>query len=143
MVRGPTLFGGGGFWLVLGNPEASAEARKVNAVVTIKATGCHDPAMARVTATAIGMVDGQRRDDDFARRCGYHKKRKANPIETTLQEVNQRLDRALEPNAAPSLDEMLMSHTAEFRVVPNEICQFPALLHKIAARKARDSILKP
>jgi len=51
----------GGFWLQLGNPEASAEARKVNAVVTIKATGCHDPALAKVTATAIGMVDGQRR----------------------------------------------------------------------------------
>ena len=51
----------GGFWLQLGNPDASAEARKVNAVVTIKATGCHDPAAARVTATAIGMVDGQRR----------------------------------------------------------------------------------
>ncbi|HMC61463.1 MAG TPA: hypothetical protein VKJ01_19890 [Candidatus Solibacter sp.] len=51
----------GGFWLQLGNPEASAEARQVNAVVTIKATGCHDPAAAKVTATAIGMVDGQRR----------------------------------------------------------------------------------
>ena len=51
----------GGFWLQLGNPEASAEARKVNAVVTIKATGCHDPALAKVTATAIGIVDGQRR----------------------------------------------------------------------------------
>jgi hypothetical protein len=51
----------GGFWLQLGNPEASAEARKVNAVVTIKATGCHDPAVAKVTATAVGMVDGQRR----------------------------------------------------------------------------------
>ena len=52
---------GGGFWLQLGNPEASAEARQANAVVTIKATGCHDPAAAKVTATAIGMVDGQRR----------------------------------------------------------------------------------
>ena len=51
----------GGFWLVLGNPEASAEARKANAVVTIKAVGCHDPALAKVTATAIGTVDGQRR----------------------------------------------------------------------------------
>ena len=50
----------GGFWLQLGNPDASAEARQVNAVVTIKATGCHDPAAAKVTATAIGMVDGQR-----------------------------------------------------------------------------------
>jgi hypothetical protein len=52
---------GGGFWLQLGNPEASSEARRTNAVVTIKATGCHDPAAAKVTATAIGMVDGQRR----------------------------------------------------------------------------------
>jgi hypothetical protein len=51
----------GGFWLQLGNPEASAEARKANAVVTIKAVGCHDPAAAKVTATAIGTVNGQRR----------------------------------------------------------------------------------
>ena len=50
----------GGFWLQLGNPEASAEARKAGAVVTIKAVGCHDPATAQVTATAIGMVDGHR-----------------------------------------------------------------------------------
>jgi hypothetical protein len=51
----------GGFILQLGNPEASAEARKLGAVVTIKAAGCHDPATARVTATAIGVVNGQRR----------------------------------------------------------------------------------
>jgi hypothetical protein len=50
----------GGFFLQLGNPEASAEARKNNAVFTIKAVGCHDPATAHVTATAIGMVNGQR-----------------------------------------------------------------------------------
>ncbi len=50
----------GGFWLILGNPEASAEARRHNAVLTIKATGCHDPATAKVTGTAIGMVDGRR-----------------------------------------------------------------------------------
>ena len=50
----------GGFWLQLGNPDASAEARKANAVVTIKAAGCHDPATAQVTATAIGMVNGHR-----------------------------------------------------------------------------------
>ncbi len=50
----------GGFWLQLGNPEASAEARQQNAVVTIKAVGCHDPASAKITATAIGTVNGQR-----------------------------------------------------------------------------------
>jgi hypothetical protein len=52
----------GGFYLSLGNPEASPEARKVNAVLTIKATGCHDPALAKVTATAIGLVNGERRE---------------------------------------------------------------------------------
>ena len=52
----------GGFYLVLGNPDASAEARKLHAVLTIKATGCHDPATARLTATAIGMVNGERRE---------------------------------------------------------------------------------
>ncbi|MBZ5725044.1 MAG: hypothetical protein LAP87_08610 [Acidobacteriia bacterium] len=52
----------GGFFLQLGNPEASAEARKVNAIVTVKAAGCHDPATAKLTATAIGMVNGQRRE---------------------------------------------------------------------------------
>ena len=57
----------GGFWLQLGNPEASAEARKARAVVTIKAVGCHDPATAKVTATAIGMVNGERRTDAAAR----------------------------------------------------------------------------
>jgi hypothetical protein len=50
----------GGFFLQLGNPEASAEARKNNAVLTIKATGCHDPATAQLTATAVGMVNGKR-----------------------------------------------------------------------------------
>ena len=52
----------GGFYLALGNPDASPEARRLNAVLTIKATGCHDPATAKLSATAIGMVNGQRRE---------------------------------------------------------------------------------
>lgn len=52
----------GGFFLQLGNPEASAEARKLGAVVTVKAAGCADPALAKVKATAIGVVNGQRRN---------------------------------------------------------------------------------
>ena len=51
----------GGFWLQVGNPEASAEARKINAVATFKAAGCSDPAKAQVTATAVGVVNGQRK----------------------------------------------------------------------------------
>jgi hypothetical protein len=52
----------GGFYLLMGNPEASPEAKKLNAVVTIEATGCHDPALAKLTATAIGVVNGERRE---------------------------------------------------------------------------------
>jgi hypothetical protein len=51
----------GGFFLQLGNPEASAEARKLGAILTVKATGCHDPATASLTASAIGMVNGEHR----------------------------------------------------------------------------------
>jgi hypothetical protein len=51
----------GGFYLQLGNPEANPEARKLGAVLVIKATGCHDPAAAKLSATAIGEINGQRR----------------------------------------------------------------------------------
>jgi len=49
----------GGFYLQLGNPEASAEARAANAVLTIRATGCPDPATAKMRGNAIGMVNGR------------------------------------------------------------------------------------
>lgn len=52
----------GGFFLQLGNPDASPEARKLNAALTIKAAGCHDPATSRLTATAIGVVNGEHRE---------------------------------------------------------------------------------
>ena len=50
----------GGFWLETGNPQASPEARAANAVLVIRAIGCHNPAEADVTGTAIGIVDGKR-----------------------------------------------------------------------------------
>ncbi len=52
----------GGFFLQLGNPEANPEAQKLNAVLVVKASGCHDPAGANLTARAVGMVNGQRRE---------------------------------------------------------------------------------
>ena len=50
----------GGFYLQIGNPEASPEAVKAKAVLTIKATGCHQPETAQITAMAIGVVNGKR-----------------------------------------------------------------------------------
>lgn len=51
---------GGGFWLQLGNPEASAEARSAKAALTLEAVGCHEPAKAEITGTAIAVVNGKR-----------------------------------------------------------------------------------
>ena len=52
----------GGFYLQVGNPEASPEARKLNAVVTVKSVGCVEPGSTKISATAIGTVNGQRRE---------------------------------------------------------------------------------
>ena len=49
----------GGFWLQLGNPDASAEARQHNAVLMVKAVGCHDPAHAQLSAKATSLVNGK------------------------------------------------------------------------------------
>jgi hypothetical protein len=50
----------GGLYLTLGSPDASAEAKAANAVVTARVSGCHNPEDAKVTAVAIGIVDGRR-----------------------------------------------------------------------------------
>jgi hypothetical protein len=50
----------GGFYVTLGNPEANQEARALNAVLTIRPDGCHEPQKATITAKATGLVDGRR-----------------------------------------------------------------------------------
>jgi hypothetical protein len=50
----------GGFFLQAAKP-ATAEALKAGAVLAVKAEGCNDPAKTSVTATAEGLVNGQRR----------------------------------------------------------------------------------
>ena len=52
----------GGFYLQVGKPAASKEAQQLGAVMTIQAAGCHDPATAKITAVAIGIVNGERRE---------------------------------------------------------------------------------
>jgi hypothetical protein len=49
----------GGFYLTLGNPEANPEAKKANAVLVVRADGCHEPEKAKVSGTAWGVVDGK------------------------------------------------------------------------------------
>ena len=50
----------GGFHLIVGNPEASPQAKAAKAVFTVEAVGCADPAKAELTATATGFIDGKR-----------------------------------------------------------------------------------
>jgi hypothetical protein len=61
MLASATHVMAGGFVLLLGNPQASAEAHAQNAAVTLKAAGCGEPQKSAMTATAIGVVDGQRK----------------------------------------------------------------------------------
>lgn len=51
----------GGFWIELGNPTASSEAMRNHAVLVARVSGCHEPAKAIVTATAEGIVNGERK----------------------------------------------------------------------------------
>ena len=55
----------GGFFIVMGNPEASPEARARNAYVTVKMAGCHEPKKATVSGLAIGIVAGKRQTIDL------------------------------------------------------------------------------
>jgi hypothetical protein len=50
----------GGFWLQMGTPEASPEAKAKNAALVVRATGCHDPATAEVSGVVIRMVEGRK-----------------------------------------------------------------------------------
>jgi hypothetical protein len=50
----------GGFWLQMGTPDASPDAKAKNAALVVRATGCHDPATAQVSGVAIRMVDGKK-----------------------------------------------------------------------------------
>jgi hypothetical protein len=50
----------GGLFVMLGNPDASPEARAHNAVLTLKLAGCHEPEKSTITATALRLVDGKR-----------------------------------------------------------------------------------
>lgn len=47
--------------LMIGNPEASAQARSIHAVLTVKPGGCLAPDSTTVTGTAAGIVNGKRR----------------------------------------------------------------------------------
>lgn len=50
----------GGLFVMLGNPDASPEARSHHAVLTLKLAGCHEPEKATVTGSAISAVTGKR-----------------------------------------------------------------------------------
>ena len=50
----------GGFWLEIGTADASPEAKANQAVMIVRATGCHDPATAEVSGFVLQTIDGKR-----------------------------------------------------------------------------------
>lgn len=55
----------GGFFISLGNPDASTEARAHNAYVTLKMGGCGEPEKATVSGVAIGIAGSKRQTVDL------------------------------------------------------------------------------
>jgi hypothetical protein len=51
----------GGFWISIQNPSTVTDAVTRDAVVLVRADGCHNPAEASITAIAEGRVNGVRR----------------------------------------------------------------------------------
>ena len=51
---------GGAFSLEFGNPSATHDPLAKNALLTVRAVGCANPALAKVSATAEGKVAGKR-----------------------------------------------------------------------------------
>ena len=51
----------GGFWVSIQNPSTVTDAVAKNAVVLVRADGCHNPAEASITGSAEGRVNGVRR----------------------------------------------------------------------------------
>jgi hypothetical protein len=51
----------GGFWLQFGDAGSSSDAKARNAVFVVKPAGCHNPELAKVTASAEGIVNGTRK----------------------------------------------------------------------------------
>lgn len=51
----------GGFWVSIQTPSTVKDAAARNAVVLVRADGCHNPADAVITGTAEGLVNGVRR----------------------------------------------------------------------------------
>ena len=51
----------GALMLEIGNPATNPEARSKHAVLVARTTACHSPEKTSMTATAEGVVDGQRR----------------------------------------------------------------------------------
>src|ERR1700761_4423427 len=84
----------------------------------------------------------QRRDHDIAGRRRDHEKGKTNPHPAGLEEIHESRNTTLEANTSPRLDQVFASHTAELRVVADQVCQFAALLHKGDLREASDTLLE-
>lgn len=56
-----TLAYGGGYWLETANPAASTDPAARGAIALVRAVGCGEPSKSTVTASAEGLVKGERK----------------------------------------------------------------------------------
>src|SRR5688572_13459093 len=54
-------FGGGGYWIEFANPSASTDPAAKDALAIVRSVGCGRPSESKITATAEGLVNGQRK----------------------------------------------------------------------------------
>src|SRR3989442_1734292 len=80
--------------------------------------------------------------NDGFRRRGDHEERKADPLGAALQELDKVLDVLLQAHPLARLDQMLLTHTAELRVVAEQVGELGALLHEVDLGEPRDLVLK-
>ncbi len=73
---------------------------------------------------------------------GKHLEGEAIPLRAAAQKIDERRDRALETNATTGFHQVFTANAAKFRVVPDQIGGFAALLYKVAAGQPRNTILK-
>ena len=64
-------------------------------------------------------------------------------IDARREDLEERVDVLLQPDALAHLGEVLLPHAPVLRVVQEQVGQLPALLHEVGAREPVDLVLEP
>src|SRR5207247_619928 len=85
---------------------------------------------------------GERRLDQLFRRCRNDEEGKAVPVESAIEEIDERSNILAEADPASRFNQVLAPNHAEFRVVTDQVRQLSALLNEIARAEPVDFLAK-